>query len=126
MSVLLQDTVELYVTFFDNLEQFSNSTAIINESAERISYRDLLSISDDIGRWAESRSLTFLICKNSLESIAGYIGFMRIKSVIALLDSKTSSDSLFNLIETFKPRYIYAPTEKLELKRRFHNSRKKL
>ena len=43
--------------FFDNLEKFSNNTAIITQSAEEINYREIIKKSDKIFKDIKNRSL---------------------------------------------------------------------
>jgi len=62
------------MNFFDDLEKYSHNTAIVSESSGQISYNALLDTAGKIGERIEKRCLVFLVCKNNLESIVGYIG----------------------------------------------------
>jgi long-chain acyl-CoA synthetase len=97
--------------YFDNLEKYSDNTAIITDSSEHISYKVLLDVADNIGRHIRKRSLVFLVCKNRFESVAGYVGFMRTGAVTALIPGTIDNVFLENLIEAYKPKYIFLPTE---------------
>jgi len=103
------------MNIFNNLEKYSSNTAIVTESSNRISYLDLLEAAGSIGKHIKKRCLIFFICNNCFESVAGYIGFLRAGSVLALIQDTTDSTLLVNLIEVYKPEYIYLPAEKSEL-----------
>ena len=103
------------MNFFNDLEKYSNNTANVTESSDQISYLDLLDAADSIGNHIKKRSLIFFVCNNGLESLAGYIGFLRAGSVLALIQDKTDNTLLSNLIKVYKPEYIYLPAEQSAL-----------
>lgn len=98
------------MNFYDDLEKYSRNIAIITEESEQISYKDLLDAADNIGRQIKKRSLVFVLCKNYLECVAGYIGFMRAKAVLVLIDGTINNIFLANLLKVYKPGYIWLPT----------------
>ena len=59
---------------FKDFNSFKKNTALINEKNEKISYELLNNFIDIFAKKIKKRSLIFLICKNNLESIVGYIG----------------------------------------------------
>lgn len=94
--------------FWDNFEAFGDKTALITES-ESISYNKLVQHSDRIVSLIPERSLVFLVCKNTLASIYGYIGFLR-KRIVPVLISDSIGPELFdNLAGTYKPQFIWCP-----------------
>jgi len=98
--------------FYDDIEKYSHNIAVITEQSEQISYKELLSVADNIGKHIKKRCLVFIICKNSFESVAGYIGFLRARAVLALINDTIDSVLFVKLLETYKPEYIYLPTER--------------
>jgi len=103
------------MNFYDDLEKYSSKIAIITEQAEQISYQDLLIAADDIGKYIKKRLLVFVVCKNCFESVAGYIGFLRAGAALVLVDSSINDSFFENLLETYRPEYIYLPAEKAAL-----------
>jgi len=97
-------------TFFD-LEKYSHNTAIITESSKRLSYKVLLDASRHIGKHIKKRCLVFLVCNNCFASVAGYLGFMQTKAVPVLINHTINNTFLYNLLEAYKPEYIFLPTE---------------
>jgi len=95
--------------FYDSLDQYASRTALLTENSEEITYRSLLAIGDSIARIIPKRSLVFCLCQNSLESIAGYLGFLRANSVPALLNATIDPLLLNKLLEIYRPSYIFLP-----------------
>ena len=100
------------MNFYDDLEKHSNNIAIIAEESEQISYMDLLDAADNIGKRIKKRCLVFLVCKNCFESVAGSVGFMRAGAVLVLIHNTINNIFFENLLEAYKPQYIYFPREK--------------
>ena len=103
------------MNLFNDLEKYSSNTAIVTESSDQISYLDLLNMAGSIGNHIKKRCLVFFVCSNCFESVAGYIGLLRAGSVLALIQDTTDNTLLVNLIEVYRPEYIYLPAEKSEL-----------
>ena len=104
------------IGFYDDLGKYSSNIALITEQSEQVSYKELLGAADNIGKQIKKRCLVFAICKNSFESVAGYIGFMRSRAVLALINDTIDNILFAKLLEVYKPEYIYLPTEKSGLK----------
>ena len=100
------------MNFFNDLEKYSSNTAIVTESSNKISYMDLLVAADSIGKHINKRCLVFFVCNNCFESVSGYIGFLRAGAVLSLVQDTIDNSFLANLIEVYKPEYIYLPAEK--------------
>lgn len=100
------------MNFYDDLEKYSANIAILTEQSEQISYKDLLDATDNIGKQIKGRSLVFAVCRNSFESVAGYLGFMRAKAVPVLINDTINNTFFANLLEAYKPEYIYLPKDK--------------
>ena len=96
----------------ENINKFKNKKAIITQNNGVINYQTLIDFSDKISRKIKSRSLAFLICGNNVESIAAYISFLRTNCVIALLDQGIHDYNLNNLINIYRPRFIFLKKKK--------------
>lgn len=104
------------MNFYDDLEKYSSNIAIITEQSEQISYKKLLETAGNIGNHIKKRCLVFVVCKNCFESVVGYVSFLR-AGVVQILINESIDNILFaNLLEVYKPEYIYLPVEKSGLK----------
>jgi long-chain acyl-CoA synthetase len=98
------------MNIFSDLEKYSSNPAIITEDLEQFSYEEILHDADDIGKEAPGRPLVFVVTKNCVESLAGYIGLIRRGAVVALVNHTIHETLFLNLIDKFKPRFIYQPS----------------
>jgi len=99
---------------FGNLQRFRKNIALSNLKGESLTYSDILKISDDINYKINKKSVVLMICKNSIESIAGYISFIRTENLLILLDASYKEDFAYQIIKKFKPNYIYLPKNHLK------------
>ena len=81
---------------FDDLEKYSPNVAIVTNSS-MISYKELLDAADRIGDHIKTRCLVFLVNSNNLESIAGYLGFLRTKAVPVLINDSINNTFFLSL-----------------------------
>ena len=94
-----------------DLRTFEKNIAIVTETSN-VSYGELAELSQKIGDAVGQRCLVFLIASNSVESIAGYIGFLNKKIVPAVIDSELNISAIKNLVELYRPKFLWLP-EKL-------------
>ena len=97
---------------FDKLDVYSSNIAIIDENLKAHTYKNLLVSADKLGKNIKKRKTIFLICKNSYEFIFSYVGLIRAKAVIFLINHSISKKKLEYLIYHYKPKYILNPIEK--------------
>lgn len=93
------------------LNKYGSSLALIGESGEHITYNELESEGEALAQAVGRRCLAFILCKNEIGSVIGYTGFLNNGIVPAMLNSHLDKDLLNNLIEKYKPDYIWAPAE---------------
>ena len=99
---------------FLNLEkQDKNHIALIDNFNHRVSYQNLISLSDEIGSCVEKRSLVFMLCSNTVGSMAGYLGFVEHDAVPVTLNYKIDPQLLRNLMDIYKPAYIWCPDDEV-------------
>ena len=84
------------MSFFDNLIKYNNKICVIDNNF-KYTYKEFLSLSDKLASGIEKRSLVFLLSNNNIETIASYVGLIRNKSVIVLLEENIKEDFLFRL-----------------------------
>ena len=102
------------MNFYDDIKLYGESTAIITDGYEKISYNTLLQDADELNNIINKRCIVFSMCKNCYESVLGYIGFLRGR-IVPVMISENINRSLFkNLLNLYKPKYIWLPKEKVE------------
>lgn len=102
------------MNFYDDINEYDNSTAIITESYEKITYTSLLQDADILRKQINKRCLVFSVCENCLESVVGYLSFLRGR-IVPVMINKGINEGLFNnLLDKYKPEYIWVPKEKVK------------
>ena len=100
--------------FFRKLSSFKKNTALILENNKFITYSELLLDTKKISKkLPNKKKLVFLLGKNNLETIIGYISFVNKGYTVVLLDFKINNIFLKNLISIYKPSYIFCEKEKV-------------
>ena len=100
------------MSIFDNINKYENNNALVTENEEIITYKTLLKFSKNISKNIKNRCLVFLLCGNNLESISGYLGFLKSNCVISMIDERMSEKHLNRLISIYKPDFIFLKKKK--------------
>ena len=100
---------------FDKLEIYSKNISIIDENFNTYTYKELLISADKLGKKINKRETIFLICENSYEFISSYVGLVRRKVVIFLINNSINKKKLEFLVKHYKPNYVLIPKEKKNL-----------
>ena len=94
---------------FDNLKKIEKRIAIEDENLGCYSYKDLLNLSNNLKNKIHGKNICMHICSNNLESILGYIAFMRKPNLVTLLVDQTFKKKFIDkIIRLYKPQYIFA------------------
>ena len=96
------------MSFLDNLDIYKNKDCIVDNN-KIFSYKEILEVSQKFTDAIPKRSLVFLLGGNNYETLISYIGLIRSKSVITLLDKDINIKNLKNLIKKYSPNYIILP-----------------
>lgn len=101
------------MSFFNTIETNVDAVAIMQHDGTFLSYSELCSASDSLARLISTRTLTFILCTNTIASVVGYVGFLRNDIVPVLVDSELDPELLKKLISTYEPAYIWSPEARL-------------
>lgn len=91
------------------LSDFGDQIAVVNETGDQISYKRLNEDVNALLKNIPGRCLVFNLCTNTLGSLTGYVAFLNGRIVPLLLDVNLDVNLLHNLMETYKPDYLWAP-----------------
>ena len=96
-----------------NIIPTNDKIAAIDKHNFKLKYSDIFYYSEDFKAIIKKRSLIFILCENSIGALAGYISFLKLNCVPVLLDRNIDIELYNNLVEIYKPNYIYKPEEML-------------
>jgi acyl-coenzyme A synthetase/AMP-(fatty) acid ligase len=99
--------------FFDNIAAYNNRTALIDETGNVVLYSQLVSDADKMTGKIGWRCLVFFMARNCVESVVGYVGFLRNQIVPVLVNDTIAEPLLADLLEKYHPAYFYLPSERV-------------
>lgn len=94
--------------------EFLHNTAVITENGELLTYQELDALSVALFKNINKRSLIFCLCKNDIGSLAGYVSCLNNKVVPLMLIADIPQELLENLMDVYKPEFIYLPQRELD------------
>ena len=100
------------MNLFKNLKKFSKNISVIDENLNNFTYKDLVSLGDKMTLNMKKRSIVFLICENSYEFLAIYVGLIRKEVLIFLISYEINNEALVKLVNLYKPEFIVKPFQK--------------
>lgn len=86
-----------------------SAIAAIDDSGMTISYGELCEFADDFYSNIEKRTLLIHLSENCVGSMAGYVACLSKKVVSLLIGSDMNRLFLTNLLQTYRPEYIWMP-----------------
>lgn len=101
------------MAYFRAISMCEEQHAIIQHDGTSVTYFELCSASDSLASIISTRTLTFILCTNTIASVVGYVGFLRNDIVPVLVDSELDPELLKKLISTYEPAYIWSPEARL-------------
>ncbi|MDF2511447.1 MAG: Long-chain-fatty-acid--CoA ligase [Herbinix sp.] len=97
------------MAYYNNLLNYRDNIAAIDENGEQITYQELHENTLLIRGVAPEHSLVFAFCNNSIGALCGYVSFLTNNVVPLLLKDDIEKELRENLIETYQPAFLYVP-----------------
>lgn len=98
--------------FTENLfRKYSKNTAFITDTGDTFTYGDLTGLATDLFNRINQRCLVFCLCRNTLESLTGYISFLSNRVVPVMLDASLDPALLKNLVNLYHPEFVWLPED---------------
>ncbi|HHY74154.1 MAG TPA: AMP-binding protein [Bacillus bacterium] len=104
--------------YFWNLENDCEQLAIIDKNVGKLTYAELFEKVQTIKKQFPFRSqkqLGLILCQNQSYSLIAYLAALQKRDAVMLLDEKLDESLLLNIIDTYKPDWIFSVGRKLEL-----------
>lgn len=96
-----------------NLENINKNRKAIITPHDSYSYAELTNEVFNLSEKIVSHQLLFLLCKNNIESIIGYLSSLNRNTVVLPVNSDIDQQTLLNLIEIYQPRYIFKSKDRI-------------
>lgn len=85
--------------------------AALQEDGTSMTYGEMTKFCDELSEHMCPRTLAFLLCRNTIGALAGYVAFLSARVVPLLLSDHLDHELLTYLLETYQPDYLWVPTE---------------
>lgn len=90
------------------------SVALVDNEGHSITYGELVEKMIEVGQKVEPRAIIFILCKNTVGAMIGYLGFIDNEAVPLNLSSNIDETLFHSLFNTYTPAYLWVPVEDVE------------
>ena len=97
-----------------DLRKFSKNHALIDEFGNSLTYAELYEQCEMFSKRINNRCLVFSLCSNAIGSMLGYVSFINNQIVPVLLNCRLDKELLSNLLNNYKPSFIWLPDNMVE------------
>lgn len=97
--------------FLDIDKKKSDKLAIIDNEGYQLTYGQLAEQMLLVGSYVDSRSLVFCLCRNTVSSMLGLLGFIEKGAVPVTLSNRIDKQLLSELIRLYVPSFLWVPKE---------------
>ncbi len=97
------------------MEDYKQNIAILHSKDCLVTYSELAKSSDALVVDLIQGELVFFLGKNDITSILTYVGVMRRKLCIVMINVNIEKQQLKVLLDSYKPKYIFGPSEYLQM-----------
>jgi len=98
---------------FYNIDK-NDRKAFITSNGTSMTYAELNATINDLVNYMPERNLAFCLCENSIASVVGYLSCLNAGVVPLLVDKRIDRELLKQLLQVYKPGFLYVPTENVE------------
>ena len=94
---------------FNGLEKYKEKIALVDIDNKEYSYDEILRKVQKISHKVQKGTLILFLSSNILESVTGYISFIRNNNILILLDKSFEKKFVEKMINNYQPSFIYKP-----------------
>lgn len=92
-------------------QQHAYKIAVKDNDGNALSYSKLVEEVRNVSRCVSGRSIVFQLCRNTVGSLIGYMGFVEGSAVPLMLSSSIDQSLLSSLLEEYLPAYLWIPSD---------------
>ena len=96
-----------------SFDKNKDNIALITDDCT-LSYQDLQKLCDEFISQINNRCLIFILCKNSVPSVTGYVAAIQNRVVPLLLAADSDKSLVCNLISKYHPNYLWLPKTRVQ------------
>ena len=92
---------------FKSFNKYNENIAIIDKKYSNLSYKQVLTETNEIKKEIKNRSLILIVSENSLGSLLAYIFCIINNHVGIIIDSKTTNQKILKIFKNYQPNYVF-------------------
>ena len=92
---------------FKSFNKYNKNIAIIDKEYSNLSYKQVLTETNEIKKEIKNKSLILIISENSLGSLLAYIFCIINNHVGIIIDSKTTNQNILRIFKNYQPNYVF-------------------
>lgn len=93
-----------------------NKVAVIDDSGRSVTYGEICDFTGEFAQYLSYRTLIFILSENKIGSLLGYTASLSNRIVPLILSAATEEGLYKNLLEVYKPEYLWMPNAIAERK----------
>lgn len=97
------------LAFYNDFNKYRDNVAVIDDNGNKLTYGQLEEFCMTIGKVLPKRSLVFCYCENQAGALCGYVSCLYNGAVPLLLSAGIEKELSDNLINNYRPEYIFVP-----------------
>ncbi len=97
-----------------DLRDYDSNLALVDEDGRVLSYSFFYEETNRLAKAVGDRCLVFCMCQNSIGSVLGYVSCLNHGIVPVMLSAFLERELLDNLLQAYKPSFIWLPEEQKE------------
>lgn len=97
--------------FLDLDRKPKEKIAVVDDNGTSLTYGQICGFSEEFGKVLPQRTLVFILAENKIGSLLGYAACLSNRIVPLIISSKTERNLYQNLLEIYRPEYLWLPLE---------------
>lgn len=97
---------------FTQHKDFENRDLVITDARQHVTYGEFHQLSEEFSVHMSEGDLIFILCRNTLGSLLGYLTCLKYHIVPVMLEGNMAAESVQKLIEEYEPKYLFLPKER--------------
>lgn len=106
---------------FAKHKDFENRDLVITDAGQHVTYGEFHRFSEDFSANMSEGDLIFILCRNTLGSLLGYLTCLKYHIVPVMLEGNMAAENVVKLMEEYEPKYLLVPKDRMEEFQGEHN-----
>ena len=99
---------------FAKHDEFKNRNLVITDAGERVTYGEFHGYSEKLSVHMSEGDLIFILCRNTLGSLLGYLTCLKYHIVPVMLEGNMAVENVQKLMREYQPKFLLMPKERVE------------